>query len=117
MSDYDLDSMDPTEMNPMECVFALAEQLGVTNLAKNYAGRLWEHKVDEQWMFAINANRVKVKTTSGVDVDPFHMYVEFNGWPAGVVGPSGEGEFAMGAAANVDTFNAAVIAAAKAARK
>lgn len=114
--EIDLDTLDPKTANPMDCIMALASRLGVRNLAKTYAGKLWEHKVDEQWLFAINANTEPVKTASGVEVEPFHVYVEYNGWPAAILTVRGEGTFAAGTAANVDTFNAAVIAAARGAR-
>ncbi len=114
MDNLDPHTMDPTTANPMECIMALAESLGVRQLSKTHAGQLWTHKVDEQWTFAVNANREPVKTVDGVPVDPFHVYVEFNGWPAAVISPTGDGVFAAGTAANVTAFNVAVLKAAQA---
>lgn len=45
--------------------------------------------------------------TEGVTVEPFHCYIEFNGWPAGVVAPWG-GVIAAGDVANEAAFLAAV---------
>ena len=41
-------------------------------------------------------------------MQPFHTYIEYNGWPAGVLNPLGEGEFAAGTGANVESFVAAL---------
>jgi hypothetical protein len=114
MTNAQLDSLDPTTLNPMEAILILAERLGLTGLAQKFEGRCWEHRVDDQWWFAINANGHEVTCTHGGKVSAYHVLVEFNGWPAGVLNVAGQGEFAMGDAANPDTFNAAVIAAAKA---
>lgn len=67
----------------------------------------WEHKVDERWWLSANGHRVPVTNSRGVKVQPFHVYVEFNGWPAGVFSPYG-GEFAAGSTANEATFIAAL---------
>lgn len=89
----------------------LAEHLGVSNLAQTYAGRCWEHKVDDRWWFAVNANRTSTACSRGDHVPPFHILIEFNGWPAAVLRVDGEGEFAAGEAANADAFNVAVLGA------
>ena len=101
-------------LNPMDCILVLAEKLGISNLAQTYKGRLWEHKVDDRWTFAVNANLEPYSTASGISVDPFHVYVEFNGWPAAVFHASGEGTFVAGSAANAAEFNAALLRAANA---
>lgn len=93
-------------INPgvMPHIFALCEKLGVENITQRYAGRCFEHQVDAQWFFAINANRVETKCSTGVSVPPMGIYVEYNGWPAAILDVTGSGEFVMGTAANEATF-------------
>ena len=65
--------------------------------------RISEKEIDEQWWIAINPHDEKLKCSHGPVVEPFTMYVEFNGWPAGIVTMNG-GMFAAGSAANEDAF-------------
>lgn len=104
--------MSDTCKHPVQSIVRLAERLGISSLATNYVGRCWEHQVDERWWFAINPNREPVECGHGVKVLPFNIYVEFNGWPAGVFTLDGDGEFAAGEAANEDAFIAALERAA-----
>lgn len=113
MTDQEIDALDVATLNPMEAILVLAERLGVSDLANTHDGRCWEHQVDDRWWFAVNPNRESLKCSHGPAVAFGHVYVEFNGWPAGLIDLRGQGEFAMGEAANPDTFNAAVLAAAK----
>lgn len=71
----------------------------------------YEAKVDEHWWIAVNGHAEPAKTSTGVEVPPFAAYIEFNGWPAGVVDPAG-GLLAAGELANETTFRAALKAAA-----
>lgn len=93
----------------MLAVAELAMRLGAAPINK-HAG-CWECQIDERWWVACNGHRSPVVCSKGVKVDPFEIYVEFNGWPAGLVNPRG-GTFSAGAAANEDAF----LAACKAAR-
>jgi hypothetical protein len=70
----------------------------------------WEHQVDKQWWVAFNGHPEAKKTSNGQEVDPFHCYVEYNGWPAGVFTPYG-GVIAAGEGANENTFIAAMVRA------
>ena len=74
--------------------------------ANKHAG-CWEQQVDPRWWIAFNGHPEAKKTSKGQDVDPFHCYVEYNGWPAGVFTPYG-GIIAAGEGANEDTFIAAM---------
>lgn len=85
----------------------LASALGVVNI-KALPG-CWQHKVDDQWEFAVNGHSEPVDY-EGTPILPYSAFVKFNGWPAGVVTPFG-GEFVAGEAANEDTFLAALTAA------
>jgi len=112
--------MSNKDISINEAIANLAEALSVSNV-KDLPG-CWECKVDDRWWFAINAHTTPkaVKLSpSGVahKVDPFHCYVEFNGWPAGVFHLAGGGEFAQGTEANEDAFIDALVAAAERARR
>lgn len=54
-----------------------------------------------EWAFAngVRDNRTPTKCSHGPEVPPFGIYLEFNGWPAGVVTPGG-GCIAAGGVAN-----------------
>lgn len=99
---------DAENLGVMPHIFALFDNLGVKQIAHRYAGRCFEHKVDDQWWLAINANRGDVKCAVGVTVPPMRIYVEYNGWPAALLDFTGSGEFVMGSAANEATFIAAL---------
>ncbi len=74
--------------------------------ANRYPG-CWELRLDEHWEIAFNGHGESVRSSHGVAVEPYHCYVQFNGWPAGVFGPLG-GTIAAGELANEETFLAAV---------
>lgn len=70
----------------------------------------WEHQLDEHWWIAWNGHREDRSCSRAASVPPFHCFVEYNGWPAGLIQPYG-GIIAAGAAANENTFIAAIEAA------
>ena len=94
-------------------IMAYAEALGVSRL--NQRPGLWRQQLDDDWVFWVNPHASRIPADRGPEVAPYHCYVEFRGWPAGVVSPAG-GEFAAGEAANEDTFLAALRAATERAR-
>lgn len=83
----------------------LAVSLGITNIKDLPA--CWEYDIDEHWFVAVNANTTVKKTIKGVEVMPYHCYVEFNGWPAAIFNAFG-GEFCAGSLANENTFIEAI---------
>jgi hypothetical protein len=83
----------------------LAARLGVAQI--NKLPGCWELQVDAQWWIALNGHSEPTKCSKGAAVPPFHAYVEFNGWPAGVIGCHA-GTIAAGAAANEQAFIEAV---------
>jgi len=85
----------------------LCEALGVSHI--NKLDGCWEYKLDDNWFIAVNGHRKAMKA-NGVTVQPFHCYVEFNGWPAGDLSPFG-GWIAADAEANEDAFIQALKAA------
>lgn len=87
-----------------DAVARLAMKRGV-----NANGRTLALAVDEHWTVFVNGSDAPV-THHGCEVPRFHMYVEFNGFPAGLFSPYG-GIIAGGSAANEDTFIAAIEAA------
>lgn len=92
-------------------IAALALRLGVENVVARPG--CWECRVDERWWFAVNAHPVETQcSASNVPVPPYHAYVQFNGWPAGVISPFG-GVIAAGEATNEDAFIAALKAAGR----
>lgn len=86
-------------------ICGLAIRVGAKNI-KELPG-CWEYEIDGQWWVAVNGHAVPMKCSHGGDVPPYHAFVEFNGWPAGLVSPAG-GTMAAGEGANEDTFIAAV---------
>jgi hypothetical protein len=94
------------EKEPLFTLLAdLALKDGVAPINKLPA--CWERQVDEHWWIAVNAQKEKVKCSKGAEIEPFHCYVEFNGFPAGVFTPFG-GIIAAGSVANEETFAAAI---------
>ena len=74
----------------------------------------YELQIDKHWWIAMNGHWEKIKCSKGVTIDPFHCYVEWNGWPAGIFSAFG-GSIVCGEAANENTFIEAVkVATAKA---
>lgn len=47
----------------------------------------WEKQIDDKWWIALNGHREPVKCSHGQEVPPIHCYVEWLGWPAGLVNP------------------------------
>ena len=88
----------------MWIVSFLAEQDGAAPV--NSLPGCYERQIDEHWFIAVNGHKESQKTkggTGGISVEPFHLYVEFNGWPTGYVTPYG-GIIAAGDAANEGAF-------------
>jgi hypothetical protein len=84
---------------------------GVRNLAQRPG--LWEAQIDEQWWIALNPHQQELTSSHGNKIQFGQCYVEFNGWPAGIITPY-DGILAAGALANENTFIAALRSATKA---
>ena len=91
----------------------LAQALGVRNI--NELEGCWEHQINDQWWIAVNGHKAEVRCSKGGRVPSFECYVEFNGWPAGVIGLDG-GLIAAGDEANEDALIAALQIAIQEAR-
>ena len=83
----------------------LAEKDGVAPINRHTG--CWERQIGEHWWIAVNGHKDKISCSKGPEVEPFHCYVEFNGWPAGIFNPM-NGIIACGYAANEDAFAAAI---------
>lgn len=79
----------------------LAEALGVERI--NEMDGCWEYQVDSHWSISVNGHPEPTKNSRNADVPPFSVYIEFNGWPAGIIDPFG-GVIAAGAVANEAAF-------------
>ena len=88
-----------------DVLLPLARKAGAVSI-KDLPG-CWELQVDDHWFLAVNAHLESITCSTGANVEPGHAYVEYNGWPAGSVNIFGDGMFAAGEAANLDTFRAA----------
>ena len=89
----------------------LGGALGVTKITE--LPGCWEHKIDDEWEIAFNGHdEATASSLSSVPVPPMSVYIQYNGWPAGVVGFLG-GVIAASEGANEETFLAAIEAAIK----
>jgi hypothetical protein len=100
--------MTPKVSAAMMAVAELGIAVGAAPL--NARPGCWEHQVDDRWWIACNPHPELTKCSRGVNVAPFRVYIEFNGWPAGIVGPD-DGWIAAGTAANEDALLGAIRAA------
>lgn len=66
-----------------------------------------ETKIDEHWEVAVNGHDFPIACSHGVKVPPFTAYLQFNGWPAGLVTPY-DGTMAAGQLANEEALLAAL---------
>lgn len=101
-------------------IFILIAELAAAVGASPVRDKLWQYRVNEHWTLAVNGCQdeqefIALGSETRHKLDPYHAYVEFNGWPAGVFQPYG-GSFAAGSAANETTFAAALKAATEKAK-
>jgi hypothetical protein len=82
-------------------MMCLAERLGVKDMHR--MGRCWEFKVDDDWWFAVNGKPLAIKCSKGQEINPYHMYVEWKGFPAGLCNVR-SGTFAAGELVNEKAF-------------
>jgi hypothetical protein len=99
---------------PVAEVWALVCELGVALGLRDLSAvpGCWRHELADPrggtWAFALNPHAApELIGDTATELPPFHMLVEWNGFPAGIVGPAG-GVIAAGALANEDTCIAAL---------
>jgi hypothetical protein len=98
--------------NSVSAVFAKVCELGIA-LGKRDLNQLpacWDHDLGDGWAFSLNAHDTPKPDDRGASVPPFTVAVMWNGWPAGLVDPSG-GVIAAGDAANESALLASLDAA------
>lgn len=83
---------------------ALKDKVGVI---AELPGGVYRRKIGDLWSIIFNGTAETRKPEGGPELPPFSVYVEFNGWPAGIIDPAG-GILAASEAANEDTFIAAI---------
>lgn len=84
----------------MILIVELATALGVT--AINTLPGCWYHRLDENWEFAVNGHN-EPRKWQDIEIGPFTAYLQWNGFPAGLIGLGG-GTMAAGSAANEDAL-------------
>lgn len=87
----------------------MAQRMGVTRIDQMEG--CWEVDVDDHWRLSVNGHGEPTKNRDGTEVPPITAYVEWNGWPAGLIHPAG-GTMAAGSAANEGALIEALKAAA-----
>jgi hypothetical protein len=100
-------------MDSMDLMLAVADFNKAQGVkAANQWPDCWEAVVGKTgWWLAVNAHGEPKRCTHGPEVPAYHVYVEWNGWPAGMFSAFG-GEIAAGSLANVDTLVVALRAEA-----
>ncbi len=86
-------------------IVGFAEKSGVREITK--LPGCWEFSPAEGWWIAVNGHREPMKCSRGPEVAPFRAYVEWNGFPAGIIGPH-DGVLAAGSLANESALLAAL---------
>ncbi len=86
-------------------VMLLIADLAEADCVESIGGQVWERQVGN-WGIWVNGTGSEAKV-KGVDLPAFHAYIEWNGWPAGVIDSFG-GTIAAGEAANEDALIAAL---------
>ena len=102
-------STEQEERFPFDAILEMCDRLGVRDIGS--MDGFWTYVIDDHWWIAVNGHKVDVEAQSPQHVNPtpvppFTAYVEFNGWPAGLIDPYG-GTLAAGEIANAETFMAA----------
>ena len=87
-------------------VAELADALGQTPLNKHFGA--WQHQVDDQWRVAVNAHSQPFQLTEHTELPAHHIYVEFLGWPAGLINAAGGLLVGASEAAFIAALNAAI---------
>lgn len=84
-----------------DLIVDLAFALRALPLSK-YPG-CWEERIDEHWEISANGHKEPQKSCHCITVPPFKVYVQYDGWPFGLISPAG-GTMAVGRITNEDAF-------------
>lgn len=96
-----------------QAIFDLTESHNAPPLSQHKSG--WVLRLDDRWCVAINGQSEPLKMrippfTWTVEVPPFHVYVDYLGWPFAFIAPQ-TASIGCGAEANIDTLYAAIVQA------
>lgn len=103
---------------PLSAVFLKLADLALAHGIKGIKQlpACWEVQIDEHWWAAVNGHdKPTACSRSVMPVPAFSAYLQFNGWPAGMLDPFG-GFLAAGHLANEANLIAAIDAAIHGAR-
>lgn len=85
-----------------EGLMVMAMYTGAKNL--NAHPGLWEKKIDDTWHIKCNGHPEDLGGVPGLS-----WYIEYNGWPAGVMSVLGEGVLCAGEGGNEENLRIALI--------
>ena len=63
----------------------LALKLGIKSI-KDLSG-CWEYQIDDRWKIFLNGHNKPMEIDSEILIKPYHCYIKYNGWPAGMINP------------------------------
>lgn len=86
-------------------IMAYAERHGVQQI--NQLPGCWEFQPGEGWFVAVNGHNTPAQCSHGTEVPPFHAYIAWNEFPAGIIGPT-DGVLAAGSVANESSLLSAL---------
>lgn len=86
----------------LEKIFELVTELATKDKVVPIKDKIWERKIDKHWKIVVNGYN-KTKELRGVKIPAYHIYVEFNGFPAGFLNPF-DGIICAGKEANIERF-------------
>lgn len=95
-------------------IFDLTEAHGAAPMSQHKDG--WIMRLDRRWCLAVNGlneslrMRIPPPNSHELLVPPFHVYVDFNGWPFAFITPE-TAEVGCGEVANIDTLYEAIVQA------
>ncbi len=107
-------STDRDLYEPFVLLAELCTARGETGLSKTTApGQTHVIPINATWRAWLNPHNGPANTDNGVEVPRLTAYVEYNGWPWGLIDPRGGtvGDHPLPGAGNLNTFMAAVRAA------
>lgn len=86
----------------LEKIFELVTELAIKDKVVPIMDKIWERKIDKHWKIVVNGYN-ETKELCGIEIPAYHIYVEFNGFPAGLINPF-DGIICAGKEANIERF-------------
>lgn len=91
----------PEQKHIAQLMLEYAMSLGVTPAIIKKG--IWTNKIDDHWTLKLNGQQEKISGVPGLS-----WFIEFNGWPAGIMSILGDGVLCAGAAGNEDNLRKAI---------